>query len=349
MSEERVRQIVRHFHENGLKQILTTGGTLAELLHLKPLPVIDRLDFAHVQVDPTTFVTAEYRHVSSDLILNVARRPFRQGGRRKSLLITLLIELQMQPDRLMMLRVLDYLVQVWKHQVRQYGQKHKSLASVKLQPVLPVVLHTGSYSWERLGSLMDLMDDAEDVRELTPSFQPIFLSLPDLDDAVLEREGGCLGQVLSLLKVREAKQEVFARRLAQTVTKLQELRGQERLRRLELLSYVEGLVYHVRKPGEVAALRQRIDTVLQDDETRLEVDMARKLMPDIHRDEGRVEGALAANKRTLLELLQLRFGVVPAALEQQIQTSQDAEQLTQWLRNFATARHLDDVGLGLPE
>ena len=40
----------------------------------------------------------------------------------------------------MLLRVLDYLVQIWKQQVKRHGEKHKSLANVKLQPVLPVVL-----------------------------------------------------------------------------------------------------------------------------------------------------------------------------------------------------------------
>src|SRR5205085_2233501 len=129
----------------------------------------------------------------------------------------------MQPDRLMLLRVLDYLVQIWKHQVRQHGQKHGSLANVKLQPVLPVVLHTGSYPWEKLGGLLDLMDDAADLAAVTPQFAPLFISLPDLPEAELESRGGYFGQVLALLKARQAKQAPFAQRLVQTVTKLQEL------------------------------------------------------------------------------------------------------------------------------
>ena len=55
-------------------------------------------------------------------------------------------------------RILDYLAQIWKAQARQWAQRHKSLASVKLRPILPVVFYTGTYRWERLGGLLDLMD-----------------------------------------------------------------------------------------------------------------------------------------------------------------------------------------------
>ena len=104
MNEERVREIVRQFPENGLKQVLISAGTLRELLGLGRATMVPRLDFAGLQVDPTTYVTAGYRHVSSDLVLSVPLLPSRKGGRRKRLLVTILIELQMQPDRLMLTR-----------------------------------------------------------------------------------------------------------------------------------------------------------------------------------------------------------------------------------------------------
>ena len=340
MNEERVRQIVRQFLENGLKQVLTNAGNVRELLVVGKASMLPRLDFAHLTVDPTTYVTADYRHVSSDLVLRLPLWPTRKGGRRRQLLLTILLELQAQPDRLMMLRVLDYLVQIWKHQVKQHGEQHKSLASVRLTPVLPVVLHTGSYSWPRLGTLLDLMDDAATFRAVTPEFTPLFISLPDMAEAELE-QGGYFGQILALLKARKARRGVFAQRLGQTVSKLSELTGAERLRRLELLSYVEALVYHAREQNEHAALRERIDAVLRDDEARLEVDMVRRSMADVHREEI----TLADRKRTLLELLRLRWGPLPTETMQVIETTQNADQLAEWLRRFATASGLETIGI----
>jgi hypothetical protein len=343
MNRERVLEIVRQFPENGLKQVLTSPGNVRELLTVGKAAVLPRLGFADMKVEATTFVTAEYRHVTSDLVLTLPLLPSKKGGRKKRLTVTILIELQAQPDRLMLLRVLDYLVQVWKQQVKQHGERHGSLASVKLTPVLPVVLHTGSYGWEKLGRLVDLMEDAEDFTPFTPDFAPVFVSLPNLTEAALE-QGGSFGQVLALLKARKAGRGAFAQRLEKTVAKLGDLQGGERQRWLELLSYVEALVYHAREANEHAPLRERIDTALRDDEARLEVDMVRRSLADVHREEG----ALGAKKQTLLEQLRLRWGPLPAETEQVIQATQDAEQLAAWLRRFATAGNLDGVGIVPP-
>jgi hypothetical protein len=344
VSEERVRQIVRQFPENGLKQVLSSPANVRDLLVLARAAMLPRIDLAGMQVDPTTYVTAEYRHVSSDLVLRATLLPAGKSSKKKTLTLTILIELQMQPDRLMLLRVLEYLVHIWKHQVKQYGQKHRSLASVKLQPILPVVLHTGSYPWETIGTLLDLMDEAEVFRAVTPEFAPLFVSLPDATEAELEASGGYFGQVLALLKARKSKPPVFAQRLEQTVAKLQELKGAERLRRLDLLSYVEGLVYHSRAGSEHTMLRQRIDAALKDDEARLEVEMARRTLADIHWDQA----VLAERKQMLQDQLRLRFKAVPPEIEQVIQTTQDANQLAEWMHRFATAKDLDSIGIVPP-
>jgi hypothetical protein len=344
MLDDRVREIIRQFQENGLKLLLTSPPNLSDLLTLARTAVLPRLDFASLTVDPTTYVTAEFRHVSSDLVLNLGLRATRKGGRKKRLMLTILLELQAQPDRLMMLRVLEYLVQIWKTQAKEHGHRYGSLASVKLTPILPIVFHTGSYSWGGLGSVLDLMDDAAAFHDVTPAFRPLFLSLPDVPEDDLESRGGYLGQVLALLKARKARREAFARRLERTVSKLAELRGPERHRRMELLSYVEALVYHAREGREHSTLRECIDESLRDDEARLEVSMVRRSMADIHREEG----AIAAGKRTLLEQIQLRWGPPPAETQHAIQTTNDPDQLAQWLRAFATARDLDAVGIVPP-
>jgi hypothetical protein len=113
---------------------------------------------------------------------------------------------------------------------------------------------------------------------------------------------------------------------------------------LELLSCIEGLVYHARAGHEHAGLRERIDAALRDDEDRLEADMVRRSLADMHWEEA----TLAANKRTLLELLRLRWGPLPAETEQVIETTQDAEQLAAWLRGVVTAEDLEGVGIVPP-
>jgi hypothetical protein len=77
------------------------------------------------------------------------------------------------------------------------------------------------------------------------------------------------------------------------------------------------------------------------DEDRLEVDMARHTLADVHRDEG----ALAANRRTLLNQLRLRFESLPPNMEQVIQATNDAEKLAEWLRGVVIAPDLASIGI----
>jgi hypothetical protein len=50
------------------------------------------------------------------------------------LMIYILIEHQSEPDRLMPLRTVDYVVQIYKYQVREWSKNHRSLARIRLYP-----------------------------------------------------------------------------------------------------------------------------------------------------------------------------------------------------------------------
>jgi hypothetical protein len=84
---------------------------------------------------------------------------------------------------------------------------------------------------------------------------------------------------------------------------------------------------------------------LRDDEAKLEVDMARKTLADVHWEQATLQATLAANKRTLLRQLRLRWGPLPTEVEQVIETTEDAKQLEEWLHRFATAPSLKAVGI----
>ena len=137
MVSPRVEQIIRHFPENGLKLLLEHPANARDLLTLTAPHLLERLDFARMQVDPTSYIAADYRHLASDLVLRI---PFRRSGGRSSLTLYLLIEHQSEPDLLMRWRVADYVLQIYKRQIRAWHARRHSLASLQLDPVLPIVL-----------------------------------------------------------------------------------------------------------------------------------------------------------------------------------------------------------------
>src|SRR5262245_26256166 len=107
MDAARVAEYARHFPENGLKLLLEHPGNVRDLLRIVGYEHADRIDFARMKVEPTTLIPRDFRHVEADLVLTA---PFRAGGRRRVIIIYILIEHQSEPDRLMSFRALDYIV-----------------------------------------------------------------------------------------------------------------------------------------------------------------------------------------------------------------------------------------------
>jgi hypothetical protein len=72
-----------------------------------------------------------------------------------------------------------------------------------------------------------------------------------------------------------------------------------------------------------------------------EMQLVRKTLADVHREES----VLLERKRMLLELLCLRFGSLQLETVEAIEKMQDPNQLAEWLRRFATAETLEEIGI----
>ncbi len=347
MARARVVRMVRQFRENGLKVVLERAGNVRDLLALAGAPHLDRLDFARMKVERTTYVAADYRHLTSDLVVSI---PLRRRGRRGTLTLYVLIEHQSEPDALMVLRVLEYLVHIYKGQLRDWEQQHGSRAGFRLQPVLAVVLYTGTGAWESLGRLADLVEGGELFPEATPDFRPLFVSLPALAPAALESVGGAFGWVLELIQQRQARPEEFAELVVRVVNHLEDLPDAGRDRWLILLSYVAAIIYHDRAPAEREGLKDLVLSSVRTVDRRREVEAVIRTIADELREEGMEQGLRQGGIRTrqemLLVLLRARFKKVPKAVERTVKATDNVGRLDSWIERFANATTLDEVGIG---
>jgi len=272
-------------------------------------------------------------------------RRVRDGARRRAITLYILIEHQSEPDRLMPLRVLEYVVQIFKAQVRGWPRKHASLAGLRLQPVLPVVFYTGTRKWPSIGRLAELVEMGDRFAAVTPALEPLFINLPATPASRLESAGGFFGWVLRLVQGRGEPLSDFQQLLQETVRHLGGMVEPERARWLELLSYLHALVYNRRARSEREGLQRVIDASIKA-EDHPEVNRMGKTIADALRDEGRKQEALRTRRNTLLRQLRKRFEVIPTVTVDTIETTRSVRQLDQWLDRFATAKTLEEVGIG---
>ncbi|MBM4095098.1 MAG: Rpn family recombination-promoting nuclease/putative transposase, partial [Planctomycetes bacterium] len=151
-------------------------------------PGLNDIDFSRLEQIKTTFIRRDYRHLESDIVLKAPLTG--TSSSRKTLLIYVLIEHQSEPDRLMPLRLADSQLQIFRYQLRKGAAAHRARGRDRLMPVLPVVFYTGLRPWPRVGTLADLIERGEEFRAVTPIVErPLFLNLPEIDGATLERDG----------------------------------------------------------------------------------------------------------------------------------------------------------------
>jgi predicted transposase YdaD len=351
----RIREIIRQFPQNGIKLLLEDRHNTEDLLHLTGSDLVELIDCRRLELVRTSFVARDYRNVEADLVLRAPVRSRRRG--LKHIWIYILIEHQSEPDELMLLRLLDYVVQILKYQVREWQRRHGSRRRVRLQPVLPLVFYTGTKQWESVGRLKDLMELGERFAPVTPHLEPLYLNLGAISAERLKSAGGSFGQVLRLVQRRKALPEEFRTLLAEVLRNLEAMPARQRLRWLELLSYLRALVYHERSDEEQAPLGEAIEAAVRTAQQREGVldmfrsgadvlkEQGRKEGRKKGRDEGRREGELHGRRQALLLQLRTRFKDLPLEMVTRVEQTKDIEQLDTWLERFATATTLADIGI----
>ena len=353
---------MRHFKENGIKLLLEHPGNVRELLNITGSPLARFIDFDGLKLVKTHFVRRDYSHIESDIVLSAPL--LSKDGRplKKNVLIYILIEHQSEPDRLIPLRLTEYQLQIFNYQKRQWAKRHKSLAKFRLEPVLPIVFYTGTRRWPSLGSVADLMEQGAEFRSVTAGIEaPLFVNLPELPSAQLTDQGGYFGAVLQLIQQRHVRTDEFRELLQRTVQHLEKMTDAERLRWLDLLSYIHALVAHERQPDEQQQLGESIETSVQTDPHRNEVNAMRITIADSliaqghqkghqkgrqeGRQEGHEEGALESRRNILLRHITKRFGDVPTETLSVIEHCKDPVQLDEWLDGVLTAKSLRALGI----
>ncbi len=323
---------------------------LRDLLVIREAGMADLIDFDHMTRLPTSFVQRDFRHVEADVVLQAPLRRVGKQQPKQTVTVYILIEHQSEPDAMMAFRVLEYVVQIYKAQARDWHRRHKSFVGLRLQPVLPVVFYTGTRHWEALGRVADLIDMGERFTRMIPAIDPMFLNLSAIPADQLEAAGGFFGWVLRLVQDRHAPPAEFEELLRRATEHLETMAASERLRWLELLSFVHALVYHERDPVEHGALQTQIEASVRTDKLRREVSAMGRTIADELIDKGRYKGRkeeqVRSRRQILLNQLQRRFGTVPSETVAAVKANKSVPELDAWLDRFATAGSLEEVGIG---
>ena len=324
------------------KLVLSVPANVASLLRVVlPPELIARLDLEHLRLVPGSFVDEDLRQRHSDILMRTRLlTPDGDGGAAREVLVYCLIEHQSTPDPLMPLRVLEYLVKIW----RRHTDRHPKTTALPM--MLPVVLYQGDEPWEHSTELLDLIDVDPTTAELAERFLPRFaFVLDDETEVDVEQLRRRPRQLRATVRVGQViRTHTYDVTAALDGEDIQDLRGlleedggQKVLH--ALLAYIlSGSKTHMERLAEFAVqvgpeARELVVTTAEQLEAR---GRAKGLA------EGQAKGRAEEAARLLKRLLARKFGPVPDHLRARVDTA-PLEQLEAWSDQIIDATTLDDV------
>ena len=231
-------RIIREFADRGTLWLLESPESVRQLLRLLNGELADRLDFTQAERINRSLIPEDLQKLEADLIYRV---PFREDGRE--VLVYILLEHQSTIDHFMDLRLLSYMVELWKAQRRD-----KSRPGNKLAPILPVLFYSGTERWDTPLTLDAVMDMPAALSGFVPRHDTLCLRLRDMPAEALT--GSPLAWVLRVLQVEDAPLEELSRILTQAVAHVEENLANDEVEWHRFVLYLLLLIINRRQAAE---------------------------------------------------------------------------------------------------
>jgi hypothetical protein len=171
-------------------------------LNLVPSQYYEPIANGRISVQTNRVVDSTPGNRYTDLLIRA--RPTRcvaEGEDATDLLVYVLIEHTLNPDRWVVLEMLDRLTVIWEDELR------KRPDTVVLPGIVPVVLYHGTRVWGEPTEFADLVEGAQPGDRHIPHFRPFFVNLADVPE---EQLLGSVRTVTALLFLKYVKQSLRA-------------------------------------------------------------------------------------------------------------------------------------------
>jgi len=317
-------------HDKIVKATFSDIPTASAFLQAElPASLVPHIDWSTLRLESGSHIDAEFSASSSDLLYTA-----RLGG--ESAYIYILFEHQSTEDPWIALRLLSYMVGIWRDHAR------KAPAGTRLPPILPLVLAQDNKPWKTSTRFADLVQAPEALAEAIQKHTPDFaFQLVELFRMPFEK---ILGTPMGILTLRALKAEKISALLDDAVWDemlMVQLQPEEFERFLRYI-FDRG----IDKPDFRRKLKTITDPKLIEnamslaeqlrEEGRQEVrslaEQFRKEGRQAGHQEGRQEGLIASKQQDIVEALEIRFGTVPEGLREEIELIGDPAKLTSLLR-----------------
>jgi predicted transposase/invertase (TIGR01784 family) len=130
------------------------------LKKILPEKIKKRLDFSTVKIDPTAFVSNEFKDFYSDIVVKV--KMISKSVRKISTDIYFILEHKTRGHRRIFIQILKYMVSEWEKDINN---------NKPLRVIIPIVFYHGKEKWNVPPSFNDQFDIDDEVKEFLLNYR----------------------------------------------------------------------------------------------------------------------------------------------------------------------------------
>lgn len=294
-----------------------------------PPEFLNLVDWSTLRIEKIAGINTALSERREDLVYRVeaAGRP---------VCFYILLEHQSRADRLMPLRVMEYLTLIWQEHRKRFS---KNDAGKLLPLIIPVVLYPGPGKWGTVRRLRDLIDIPEPLREWALRFAPdAGFCLVELAGLPLEKlaDGAIARAILAALQ----KERLGAMDFEAVQTIVSEIFSDpQRAVAIEVSRHLwEYLLHHSELQSQEV---NRIVELTVPIEQKPNFMSTAELLRKQGLEQGLEQGQLLALQSSVLEALEARFDQVPLGLAEAIRQVTEPEKLRALLRTSVRCLNLE--------
>lgn len=341
------------FGDRAIREALLQPEILRSALHHALGDLADRFDVERREVLPRTFLLDDWREREADLLF---RLPFRERD-DQAVLVCLLLEHQSKPDPTMPLRALLYAVLYWNQEWQAWHQEHANREPLRLTPVLPLILHTGTHRWTVARCLADLFNCPEALQPWLPQWQLQLWDLAEHSPTELLALPDGWSQLLAVIRAQPLDEADFHKVLAQALQHLEQIGTGQPDTWHQLLRIVLYWCLFQRPHGEHTAVLETVRRSHHHGRTLAEAETMAQQMWVTYEQEvysrgksageavGQERGKAEASRNIVRVLLEKKFGELPQDVADRIARA-SLEQLTAVIPSILDLQKPEDLQLG---
>ena len=321
---------VYHVWDLGMRRVLDLPSIEA-LVKLVAPEFSGSVDFARAVMESRTFVSELLRERESDVLVRV---PFRETAASEELMICVLVEHQSSVDRVMALRILTYMVEIWHRELREWNalDPEERQGAQRLSPILPILLYTRSRRWTAPLSMAEVLNAPQVWERFVPKFETLLLDVKASERETLRQSESLLGWLLSVLREDMTEKDILREVLAEAVPEINQVPGTQVSQRREILRYLILLIIHQYSREDQTELIELVEHYSP-------VEMEVKDMAQTAAESFREEGARQMSIENTLTVLTGRFpGADVSLVKPRLEAIEDLTRLKELIFNASIAK-----------